>query len=226
MSAPAVKFCGLTRREDARLAASLGAVYGGVILASGGKRSVTPGAAAEIFLDLPLTRVGVFVDAGLDEVRRAADEAGLHVLQLHGSEPPALLAALQAEGRWAVWKAVRPRSAAELRESIERYRSDADALLLDGWSAAAAGGTGARFPWEEIAACRDEIPDSLALVVAGGLTPGNVERAITLLRPAVVDVSSGVESAPGVKDPAAMPAFLEAVHRAALDFRAASLIDD
>jgi phosphoribosylanthranilate isomerase len=220
MSPPAVKFCGLTRRADARLAASLGARYGGVILAPGGKRSVDPAAAAELFQDLPLTRVGVFVDAGLDEVRRAAEEAGLHVLQLHGAEPPSELAALRAEGRWTIWKAVRPRSAAELRVALDRYRTDADALLLDGWSAAAAGGTGARFPWEEISEYRDEIPDSLDLVVAGGLTPGNVERAIALLRPAVVDVSSGVESAPGVKDPAAMPAFLEAVQRAAPDLRA------
>jgi phosphoribosylanthranilate isomerase len=220
MSGPSVKFCGLTRRSDAALAASLGAAYGGVILAPGGKRSITPAAAAGLFRDLPLARVGVFVDAGPDGVRRAADEAGLDVLQLHGAEPPSEVAALRAEGRWKVWKAVRPRSAAELRDALDRYRSDADALLLDGWSASAAGGTGARFPWEEISAYRDEIPDSLALVVAGGLTPGNVERAIALLRPAVVDVSSGVESAPGVKDPAAMPAFLEAVHRAALDLRA------
>jgi phosphoribosylanthranilate isomerase len=222
MSAPAVKFCGLTRRVDARLAASLGAAFGGVILAPGGKRSITPAAAAELFRDLPLTRVGVFVDAGLDEVRRAAEDAGLHVLQLHGSEPPAELEALRAEGRWKVWKAVRLRSAAELRDAIERYRADADALLLDGWSASAAGGTGARFPWEEISVCRDDVPDALDLVVAGGLTPANVERAIALLRPAIVDVSSGVESAPGVKDPAAMPAFLEAVQRAALDLRALS----
>jgi phosphoribosylanthranilate isomerase len=218
MSVPAVKFCGLTRRVDARLAASLGAAYGGVILAPGGKRSITPVAAAELFADLALARVGVFVDAGLDEVRRAAEVAGLHVLQLHGAEPPSELAALRAEGRWKVWKAVRPRSAAELLDAVDFYRADADALLLDGWSASAPGGVGARFPWEEIAECRDEIPGTLDLVVAGGLTPGNVERAITLLRPAVVDVSSGVESAPGVKDSAAMPAFLEAVHRAALVF--------
>lgn len=220
MTAPSVKFCGLTRRADACLAASLGAGYGGVILAPGGKRSITPAAAAELFRELPLTRVGVFVDAGLDEVRRAAEVAGLDVLQLHGSEPPSEVAELRAEGRWKVWKAVRPRSAAELRDALELYRSGADALLLDGWSASAPGGTGARFPWEEISAYRDEIPRSLALVAAGGLTPGNVERAIALLRPDVVDVSSGVESAPGVKDPAAMPAFLEAVRRAVLDIRA------
>ena len=159
---PSIKFCGLTRRADARLAASLGASYGGVILAAGGKRSITPAAAADLFRDLSLTRVGVFVDAGLDEVRHAADEAGLDVLQLHGSEPPAELAALRAEGRWKVWKAVRPRSAAELRDALELYRLDADALLVDGWSASAPGGTGSRFPWEEISAHRDEIPDSPA----------------------------------------------------------------
>lgn len=216
MTAPAVKFCGLTRRPDALLADSLGAGFGGVILAPGGKRSVTPEAAAELFRGLSLARVGVFVDAGPDSVRRAADTADLQVVQLHGSEPPSDVAALRDEGRWSVWKAIRPRSAAEFRESLARYAACADALLLDGWSATAAGGTGARFPWEEIAGCRDEIPDSLPLVVAGGLAPDNVERVIALLRPSVVDVSSGVEIAPGVKDPVAMPAFLEAVHRAAL----------
>jgi phosphoribosylanthranilate isomerase len=219
MSVPSVKFCGLTRRADALLADSLGAEYGGVILAPGGKRSVTAAAAATLFAGLGVTRVGVFVDAGVDEIRRAAEIAGLQVLQLHGSESPAEVAALRSEGRWSVWKAVRPRTASEFCEALDRYGEELDAFLLDGWSPSAAGGTGARFPWEEIAPYRDDIPASVSLAVAGGLGVDSVARAIALLRPQIVDVSSGVESAPGVKDPAAMPAFLEAVRRAVPAFQ-------
>jgi phosphoribosylanthranilate isomerase len=216
MTIPAVKFCGLTRPADALVAASLGAEYAGVILAPGGRRSISPASAAEVFADLHPQRVGVFVDAELDAVRRTAEVVGLAVVQLHGSETPAEVATLRAEGRWTVWKAVRPRSAADFRDALERYGSVADGLLLDGWSPTAAGGVGAHFPWEEIAACRVEIPLARTFVMAGGLTPDNVERAIGLLRPDVVDVSSGVESAPGVKDPAALRSFFEAARRAAL----------
>jgi phosphoribosylanthranilate isomerase len=115
-----VKICGLTRREDAEAAAAAGADYAGVILAPGYRRSVLPAAAAGILGSLPLRRVGVFVDAGLEEIRAAAERAGLGVVQLHGSEPPALARSLRAEGRWRVWKALRPRSAAEFAAEVER----------------------------------------------------------------------------------------------------------
>lgn len=209
-----VKICGLTRPEDAQRAAAAGAAHGGVILAPGGKRSVTPQHAAELFRGLSLSRVGIFVDAELDQIRRAADTAGLQVLQLHGAEAPGLVRSLRAEGRWRVWKAVRPRSGTELLEAVERFGSEVDGLLLDGWSAAAPGGTGARFPWEEVAEHRDRVPAAVELIAAGGLHPGNVARAIELLRPSVVDVSSGVESAPGIKDVDAIPAFVAAAARA------------
>ncbi|HET7322459.1 MAG TPA: phosphoribosylanthranilate isomerase [Longimicrobiaceae bacterium] len=218
----AVKICGLRRREDAERAAALGADYGGVVLAPGGKRSILPEDAGRVLQGLPLRRVGVFVDASADEVARAAEVVGLQVLQLHGEEPPEALRALRAEGRWEVWKAVRPRSAEELSVAVERYADVADALLLDGWSASAPGGTGSRFPWEVVAAERDSLPSGLALVAAGGLTPANVAEAIALLRPDVVDVSSGVESAPGVKDAAALSAFLSAARAADIPAEAKS----
>ncbi|HET8656364.1 MAG TPA: phosphoribosylanthranilate isomerase [Longimicrobiaceae bacterium] len=213
----AVKICGLRRREDAERVAALGAEFAGVILAPGGKRSVSPADAAALFDGLPVRRVGVFVDARADDLRRAADEARLDVLQLHGAEAPALLRALRAEGRWTVWKAVRPRGAREFTAALDRYADCADGLLLDGWSAAAVGGTGARFPWEAVAEHRDLVPEWLALIAAGGLRPGNVREAIALLRPAAVDVSSGVEASPGVKDGAAVEAFVSAARAAALD---------
>ena len=217
MSTPRVKVCGLVRRPDAELVAASGAHYGGVILAPGGRRSISAEAAAALFAGLPLRRVGVFVDAAPTELRRAAEVAALDVLQLHGVETPEAAAELREGGRWEVWKAVRPRSADEFLDALERYGEAVDGLLLDGWSAAAAGGTGARFPWDEVAAHRDRIPAALRLIVAGGLAPGNVAAAIALLRPSVVDVSSGVETAPGWKDPVAVPAFISAVRETAMD---------
>jgi phosphoribosylanthranilate isomerase len=217
MSSTRVKICGLVRRPDAELAAASGAHYGGAILAPGGKRSISPEAAASLFAGLPLRRVGVFVDAGASELRRAAEVAGLHVLQLHGVESASLASELQGEGRWEIWKAVRPRSAAEFVRALEEYVGAVDGILLDGWSPIAPGGTGSRFPWEAVAEHREEIPAGIRLIVAGGLGPSNVAAAVALLRPDVVDVSSGVESAPGIKDPGAVPSFVSAVRMAALD---------
>ena len=102
---------------------------------------------------------------------------------------------------------------------MERYAAHADALLLDGFSAAAHGGTGARFPWEEVAALRGIVPAGVPLVAAGGMRAGNVARAVALLRPEVVDVSSGVESAPGIKDPEAIREFAAALRRPSPDAR-------
>jgi phosphoribosylanthranilate isomerase len=207
---PAVKVCGLTRVQDAEIAVAAGARYLGAILAPGGKRTVAPEAAAVIFGGLPARRVGVFVNAGADELRRAAAVAGLDVLQLHGDEPPELAAALRGEG-YTVWKAVRPRDGDEFAAALVRYEGAVDALLLDGYSAEARGGTGTSFPWREVAERLSALPPGVALVAAGGLRPDNVAEAATILRPAVVDVSSGVESAPGIKDPAAVRAFTAAV---------------
>lgn len=217
MTTPQVKICGLMRRPDAELALASGAHYGGVILAPGGRRAVTPEAAAALFDGLTLRRVGVFVGAEASALRRAAGVAKLHVLQLHGSESPAFAEELRAEGRWEVWKAIRPRSAAEFIAEAERYAGSVDGILLDGWSAEAPGGTGSSFPWKAVAEHRDRLPAELRLIVAGGLTAANVETAIALLRPSVVDVSSGVETAPGRKDSKAVPAFVCAVREAAMD---------
>ena len=207
---PAVKVCGLTRHEDAVAAVEAGARYLGVVLAPGGRRTVAPGDGAVIFGDLPVQRVGVFVNATADELRRAAEVARLDVLQLHGDEPPALAAALRDEG-FTVWKALRPRSGDELAAGLVLYAGAVDAILLDGWSAEARGGTGASFPWREVAERLAEMPAETLLVAAGGLRPDNVAEAASILRPQVVDVSSGVERAPGVKDHAAVRAFVAAV---------------
>jgi phosphoribosylanthranilate isomerase len=207
---PEVKVCGLTRRGDAEAAAAAGAAYLGVVLAPGGRRSVTADAAGVMLDGLAATRVGVFVDAAEDELLRAGEAAGLRVLQLHGGEPPELAFRLREAG-WRVWKAVRVRGADDFSLAARRYAGAVDALLLDGWSPAAHGGTGTRFPWAEVAERRGELPAGTGMVAAGGLTPENVAEAARLLRPDVVDVSSGVERAPGVKDAAALLAFAAAV---------------
>ena len=209
MLSPLVKICGLTRRADAERAAESGATYGGAILAPGGKRTITAAAAAGIFAGLPLLRVGVFVDATFEEIRRAAETAALDVLQLHGSESPGTAALLRDAG-WTVWKAIRLREPAELTRALSDYAGAVDGLHVDGYSPLAHGGTGTSFDWEALAARRDEVPDSLTFVVSGGLSPDNVARASALLRPGVVDVSTGVELSPGVKDPAAVAAFVAA----------------
>lgn len=209
MSLPRVKICGLTRREDAQAAVAAGASFLGVILAPGGKRTLSPEHAGEVLAALPATRVGVFVDAEVEEMQRSAVTARLDVLQLHGDETPETARALREAG-WTVWKALRPRGGAEFTAGVARWAGAVDALLLDGWSPEAHGGTGASFPWREIAALRGRVPEDLALVVAGGLRPENVVEAAELLRPGVVDVSSGVESAPGIKDHDAIRAFVAA----------------
>jgi len=203
-----VKVCGLTRHQDAAVAAEAGARYLGVILAPG--RTVTPEAAAVILDGLPAQRAGVFVNATADELRRAAAAARLDVLQLHGDEPPELAAALRAEG-FTVWKAVRPRSGDEFAEAAALYAGSVDALLVDGFSPDARGGTGTAFDWTAVAERIAALPDGLAIIAAGGLRPDNVAEAAAILRPDAVDVSSGVESSPGVKDPDAVRAFVAAV---------------
>jgi phosphoribosylanthranilate isomerase len=209
-TATLLKVCGLTRRVDAGAAARAGATFGGVILAPGTPRTVTTAAARVIFGDGRLRTVGVFVNAAVDEVRRAVDGIGLAVVQLHGDEPPET-AFLLRDGGVAVWKAVRVRSSADVRTAIDRYDGAVDALLLDGWSARARGGTGTAFGWTEVAPAAHGRPRGMGLVVAGGLTALVVADAIRILRPDVVDVSSGAESSPGRKDVAAIDAFASAV---------------
>jgi phosphoribosylanthranilate isomerase len=203
----AVKICGLTTRADAEHAVAAGAEFLGVILAPG-RRTVAPREAMEILTGLPARGVGVFVGASPVAALEVADLCGLHAIQLHGDEQPDYICTLREEWEGAIWRAVRPRDARELLREVERFHGLVDALLLDGFAPDARGGTGARFPWNEVAAVRDRLPDDLPLVVAGGLTPANVAEAVRLLRPDVVDVSSGVERALRHKDPVAVSSFI------------------
>jgi len=217
--APAVKICGLRRPADVEAAAGAGARYAGLVLAESPRR-VAPGEAARLARlarSRGLEPVGVFVDAGTDRVGDLAERLELAVVQLHGGEPPEACRDLRARGV-RVWKALRPRSREELGEGIERYRGHVDALLVEGWSPGRAGGTGSAFPhrWlrERDPGRGGAAPGAARLVLAGGLTPENVAEAARRVRPDVVDVSSGVERAPGVKDPARIRAFVRAARQA------------
>jgi phosphoribosylanthranilate isomerase len=218
---PVIKICGLTRAADAGAAEAAGATYGGVIFARG-RRTVSAVTAAEVLHGSALTRVGVFVDAPPAELLQIATVAGLRILQLHGDENPGYIAQIRQAWGGEIWKALHPRGAEEFLAGLDLYGSCVDGLLLDGWSPVERGGTGARFPWEEVARVRDTVPTTLSFGIAGGLTPDNVATAVRLLRPDLVDVSSGVEVAPGIKDPAAVERFVAAVRSVASEMQNSS----
>jgi phosphoribosylanthranilate isomerase len=203
-----VKICGVTRAEDARSAAVLGADYVGAVLSPGFGRSVTPEQAATYRSGDGPTLVAVLVDPAVEDAVRWARRAGAGVLQLHGEEPPALLGSLRDAAEWSLWKAVRVAEAEDVRRAVEAYAPVADGLLLDGRAhGGRGGGHGVRFPWAAAEEARDAL-EGLLFVAAGGLTPENVGEVVRRLEPDVVDVSSGVEAGDGSKDPELVSAFI------------------
>ncbi|HZC18320.1 MAG TPA: phosphoribosylanthranilate isomerase [Rubrobacteraceae bacterium] len=188
-----VKVCGITNREDARVAASSGTDAIGLVFAES-PRQLSVESAREIAAALPesVLKVGVFVNAAPSEILKIAGEVGLDYVQLHGDEPPEDIATLR-EGRLKVIKALRVRDAGSL-ESIEEY--GADFFLLDAWSEKVRGGTGKRFQWELAKALKGN--DNI--LVSGGLTPENVREAIRFFEPYGVDASSSLEDTPGRKN--------------------------
>lgn len=209
-----VKICGLTRRADATEAAAAGADYLGVVLVPSSPRHVDTARAREVVAGLDAIPVVVVADAAPEAVARAAEIVDAGVVQLHGSESPDDLIRLRELGGWRLWKALRLRDPAALEDAVEPYLAVADAILLDGWDPDALGGTGTAFSWEEVGPLRERIFPSFTLVAAGGLTPENVTWAVQCLSPDVVDVSSGVESRPGVKDAGKVRAFVETARAA------------
>jgi phosphoribosylanthranilate isomerase len=203
-----VKFCGITNLDDAREAARLGAWAIGLNHHPESPRFCEPDVAAEIGAELKrrLEIIGVFVNPTLEQLAAAAEDESLTMVQLHGDEGPALCQEAARRTGCKVIKALRVRSAADIR-AAEAYRSDFH--LLDAYSPGTAGGTGESFDWELLAGRRSEVP----LILAGGLTPDNVSDGVAAARPFAVDVASGVEAEPGVKDHALMAAFLDQAQR-------------
>lgn len=214
-----VKICGLTTPADARAAALAGADMVGFVFAPS-RRRVDPDTAARAAAPLPLFlwRVGVFVDADYDTLVRTAAQVPLDVLQLHGSEDNALCARLRRAG-YRVVKAVRVKDATSLAGITDL---EADAVLLDAAVGTSPGGTGQTFDWRLAAEARELLQASrraLPLILAGGLRPDNVQDALRTVRPDGVDVSSGVEAAPGRKSPDRMREFVMKVRRFDVDPR-------
>jgi phosphoribosylanthranilate isomerase len=203
MSDTRVKFCGITREADADAAVRLGAHALGFVFAAGSPRFITPGRAAIMRGRLPGTvqAVALFRNATEPEVRRVIDVVQPDLLQFHGEESPEACAAFGLP----YWRAVPMRGAADLGEWERRFASAA-ALLLDAHAPAEAGGQGRTFDWGLVRATRP-------YVLAGGLTPGNVGDAVRKLQPWMVDVSTGIESAPGIKDEGKMRQFIESVRK-------------
>jgi len=201
-----IKFCGLTSPEDAALAVQAGAWALGMILWRGSPRRCELDVAAEIAAAhrRRVELVGVFVNPTLDEVARAADAAGFTIVQLHGDEGPSFCSEVARRTGCRVIKASRVRSGADIQALMPFHT---DYHLLDSHVTGVPGGTGETFAWELARAHTGPIP----MILSGGLTADNVAEAIAATRPFAVDVASGVEAAPGRKDPAKLEAFAAAV---------------
>jgi phosphoribosylanthranilate isomerase len=206
-----VKFCGMTRPEDAREAARLGAWAIGLIHHDPSPRRVDPAVAVAIGAELrrQVEVVGVFVNSSLDDVVAAAEDESLTMLQLHGDEGAAFCREAARRSGCKVIKAVRVRSSAEVA-AAEAFRTDYH--LFDRRGKGLWGGSGESFDWGLLRERRSQVP----AILAGGLRPDNVAEAISITHPYAVDVASGVEAEPGRKDHAAMAAFFEATKTASV----------
>jgi len=199
-----VKICGITNLTDALLAAELGAHALGFIFYPKSPRAIRPEAARDIIRGLPpfVLSVGVFVDEEAGVVREMAESVGLDWLQLHGRESPAYCRAL---GRRVI-KGFRIKDTSSL-SLLSDYRDAVQAFLLDTYRPGTPGGTGETFDW----GLAREAGKYGPIILAGGLTAENVAAAVRAARPQAVDVASGVEAAPGQKDPEKLRSFFEAI---------------
>ena len=213
MPQPLIKICGLTTAATLGAAIAAQADYAGLVFHPASPRHVSPGMAAQLGAQAAgqIVRVGLFVDASDGDIGDAVAAAGLDALQLHGSESPARAAELRARFGIPVWKAIAVAARADLDRAV-RYVGAADLVLLDAKTPTGAlpGGMGLSFDW----ALLDGWKAPLAWGLAGGLTPANVAQAAAATRAPLIDTSSGVEIAPGSKDPALIALFCRTVRNA------------
>jgi phosphoribosylanthranilate isomerase len=202
-----VKICGITRLADAERAAELGAWAVGMIHHGASPRHIDPATASQIGVAMKRKRVevaGVFVNSTLDEIARAVEDEFLTIVQLHGEEGNDFCQAVARRTGAKVMKAIRVGDSGDVR-AAEVYRTDFH--LFDAYIPGVHGGTGQTFDWKLLRRHRSAVP----MVLAGGLSPENVAEAIEAAQPFAVDVVSGTEAEPGVKDHAKLEAFFEAV---------------
>jgi phosphoribosylanthranilate isomerase len=195
----AFKICGITREADAGLAVTLGAAALGFVLWPGSPRHIPLARVRMITATLPpfVTPVGVFVDPTADDIARAA-QSGIRLAQVHGSMPAA-----------ASLPVLRAVHLGTMQDGLDVEVGPLETVLLDAYDPVAHGGTGRTVDWTRAAA----IAARRRVILAGGLTAANVGEAIATVKPYAVDVASGVESEPGIKDPARLRAFADAVRR-------------
>jgi phosphoribosylanthranilate isomerase len=207
-----VKICGITRPDDALLAARLGADALGLVFYAGSKRAVSSEQAQQIRAVMPafVSLVGLFVNPTQKQVESVLANVHLDCLQFHGDESPEFCASFAVPYLKALRMSPALSCAADVLEVINQYPT-ASAILLDAWDPLQAGGTGKQFDWSLAAHCVAQ--SKLPLVLAGGLEAGNAAQAINQVRPWALDLSSGVESEPGVKDPQRLTAFFDEVNR-------------
>lgn len=212
-----IKFCGLTRPEDAAFAVELGASHVGVIFAHSPRQS-TVTRAREILAEVGshTKKVGVFAGSSAGEIARIAQEVALDAVQLHGAPCTSLVHDVRENFGGEIWSVVAVGSSVIAAKALLQAAGHSDRILLDTAVRGRTGGTGVSFDWDAMAASISSMPREVPLILAGGLNPSNVAAAIASLRPAMVDVSSGVESGPGIKDHKLMQAFAEAVHSASI----------
>lgn len=209
-----VKICGITNLDDAAEAVRLGTWAIGLIHHRPSPRFCPPAEAARIGAAFrrKCQVVGVFVNAELEDIDQAVENAGLTMVQLNGEEGPSFCAETARRTGVKVVKAIHVASAADLH-SAEAFRTDYH--LFDRRAKGLWGGTGESFDWELLREHRSQVP----AILAGGLRPQNVAEAISVARPFAVDVASGVEAEPGRKDHMAMAAFFEAAKTASVPAR-------
>jgi phosphoribosylanthranilate isomerase len=211
-----IKFCGITRLDDAEAAVSAGAWAIGLIFWPGSPRACDLDTATEIAAAAKRRAevVGVFVNAPLDEVAATADAVGLTMLQFHGDEGPIYCGEAARRTGCKVIKAARVRGRSDI-QAVRAFKVDYH--LLDSYVPDVPGGSGATFEWELVRSHRGVGGDRIPVILSGGLNPDNVVDAIATARPFAVDVASGVEAKPGVKDYRKLEAFAAAVRETAVE---------
>ena len=207
-----IKICGLTRPVDAEFADAAGADYLGVIFA-GGPREKTPMQARETLAGRRARKVGVFATQTEEAIATLVEMIGLQVVQLHAAADADRVNRVRAATGAEVWAVIRT-SDGILPEGTEALCEAADALLIDTLAVGQLGGSGIALPWDRLGESLDALDYHPRIVLAGGLTAENVADAIDYVAPSVVDVSSGVELSPGIKDHTRIRAFVAAVRLA------------
>lgn len=211
MTPTAVKICGLSEPETLQTAIDAGARYVGFVFYPPSPRHVSFDIAWNLARAVPtgVRSVGLFVDPSDEELERVVTGIQLDMIQLHGNESPGRIAEIKSKYAMPVMKAIRVRDESDL-DTIEGFEAAADWLLFDAKSDKAPGGTGERFDWSLLAGRTFSKP----WMLSGGLDAGNIGQALSVLSPDALDISSGVETAPGQKDSAKIKTFIDAVKAA------------